>query len=205
MSKKHKGNKSFDYIRIRKGKSLFEKLIKKHNIEGQTFTDKMVALGEHLLSQNGIQKPEIEESLDGDHRFECNELCKKARACTSNAMFELGEIKARNCYVSKYPYEWTTPDGRTVRVCKYMVFPNGFPHDAENPYPKCVAKQKDITIQLPRDRIMRNPELCWVCYKAQKKSREQKLMKKTVRERTYSQNSFGFRSDGCVSDIIGWR
>ena len=195
MNKKHKGNKPFDYIRIRKGKSLFEKLIKKYNIEGLTFTDQMFALGEHLLSQNGIQKPEIEESLDGDHGFECNKLCKKARTCTSNAMFELGEIKATNCYVSKYPYEWTTPDGRTVKVCKYMVFPNGFPHDAENPYPKCVAKQKDITIQLPRDRIMRNPDVCWICYKAQKKAREEKLAKRVIKP-SYGRREKGYMGEG---------
>ena len=194
MNKKHIANKPFDYIRIRKGKRLFEELIKKYGIEGLTFTDQMVALGEHLLSHNGIQKPEIEESLDGE-KFECNKLCKKARICTSNAMFELGEIKATNCYVSKYPYEWTTPDGRTVKVCKYMVFPNGFPHDAENPYPKCVAKQKDITIQLPRDRIMRNPDVCWICYKAQKKAREEKLAKRVIKP-SYGKSSKGYMGEG---------
>ena len=96
-------------------------------------------------------------------------------------MFIKGEINADNCYVSKYPYTWNTPDGKTINVCKFMRFEKNMAHDLENPYPSCIAKQKDVPFQLPKDRIIRDPQLCWFCYKLQKKEREQKLYKKATR------------------------
>lgn len=170
-------------------------------------------LKEHNGVENSLKVKETNEktqeninnsvkSLNGN-RFECNKLCRKFRGCVSSTIFELGEVIANNCYISKYPYEWTTPDGRTVRVCKYMIFPNGFSHDAKNPYPKCIAKQKDITIQLPQDRIIRNPEICWICYKDQKKAKEQKLVKKAVRQPYRGQPKVYYPNEGAIFPS-GW-
>lgn len=158
-----------------KARAIFQKAFKEYGIEGPTFEEQLLAFGKRALSHNGVENLETE-------KFDCNKLCKKARQCTSNAMFDLGEIKTLNCYVSKYPYEWTTPDGRTVRLCRYMIFPNGFPHDPENPYPKCIAKQTDLHIQLPKDHIMRNPQVCWTCYKLRKKAEEQAREKTREKE-----------------------
>jgi len=124
-----------------------------------------------------------EETLQEDERFPCDKLCKRFRSCTRNAMFSKGEIKEEHCYISKYPYEWTTPDGRVVRLCKFMFFESTQPFgDPDDPYPTCMAKQKDVPFQLPKDRKIRNPEMCWFCYKMRKKAREDQFKKKYVRE-----------------------
>ena len=190
MNKKHKGNKPFDEMHIRRGKSLYKKLIKKYNIKGKTFSHQMFALGEYLLSKNGVEKPEIvnEPSLDGDHRFECNKLCKNFKGCTSPAMFDLGEIKARNCYVPNYP-----------QYCNFLLW-EGSPYgDPEKPYPKCLDPKPPVAI--PRDRIITDPQICWRCMKIKKRKKEQDrekaLARRTFREpKVYWGNSEG----GSVSD-----
>ena len=164
MTKKHIANKLFADLHFKLPKEYQRKLVEHCEAQGydpsvMTRKEIMLKVIDLALSNDGVETLET-EPLDEEEYFDCHKLCKKERTCTSNAMFDLKEIKALNCYVSKYPYEWTTPDGRDVRVCKFMVFSRGFPHDEENPYPKCVAKQKDIIVQLPRDRIMRNPEIC---------------------------------------------
>ena len=127
-----------------------------------------------ILANNGFEK--IEEEVEEEPlKFDCNKLCKKHETCTSNAMFDSEEIKALNCYISMYPYEY-----KGNRVCKFMFFPEGFPHDPENPYPQCINPKP--LVHMPRDRIIQNPQICWVCYKLQKKAREKELLKKVVRE-----------------------
>lgn len=150
-------------------RTVFQEVFNKYDINGSVFEDQLLAFGKQILSNNGVGNSEEQEK-----RFDCNKLCKKCKICTSNAMFDLGEILALICYVGKYPYEWTTPDGRTVRLCKMMFFARDFPHDAENPHPKCNAKQKDVPMQLPKDRIIRDPQFCWTCYKLRKQERERK-------------------------------
>jgi len=109
-----------------------------------------------------------------ENYFNCTKLCKRERTCNRTCRNNLDEIIEEGCYVSKFPYEWTTPQGKTVRVCKMMWFPNGNPNDPEHPYPECVAKQKDIPIQLPKTRLPQDPQLCWTCYMMRKRARETK-------------------------------
>jgi hypothetical protein len=90
-----------------------------------------------------------------------------------------GEIRVNNCFATKYPYKWTTPDGRTVILCRFMVFPNNFPDDIDNPHPECINPKPKVII--PKDHIIKDPQICWTCYKLQKKERTQKLYQKTVR------------------------
>lgn len=136
-----------------------------------------------IVEINALQQEEMYSDHD-TALFDCHKFCRKFSSCTSRAVNgEVGEIIADQCYVSKYPYEYTTQEGKTVRVCKFMVFPKGFPHDPKNPYPRCIAKQKDIIIQLPKDRIIRDPEQCWTCYMHRKRAREEAYrIKKTRRD-----------------------
>jgi len=126
-----------------------------------------------IVEINALQ----EEERYSDHEtalFDCHKLCRQFPRCTSRAInAEIGEIIADRCYVSKYPYQWTTREGKTVRVCKFMVFHKGFPDDPKNPYPRCIAKKKDVPFELPKDRIMLEPEQCWICYKTQKRARQE--------------------------------
>jgi len=148
-------------------------------------------LHEQIQEQSLTEK---EETLE-EERFPCDKLCKRFRSCTRNAVFSKGEIKAQHCYISKFPYEWTTPDGRDVRLCKFMVFESTQPYgDPDHPYPQCIAQQKDVPLQLPRDRIMRNPEICWSCYMMRKKAREEQFNKQQVKK--YIKQDYQRRGDG---------
>ena len=166
------------------------KKIKKARDEKGSLRDGLMSLLKEKAKENvdeGIESTKEtvieEETLEEDERFPCDKLCKRFRSCTRNAVFSKGEIKAEHCYISKFPYEWTTPDGRDVRLCKFMVFESTQPYgDPDHPYPQCIAKQKDVPFQLPRDRIMRNPEICWSCYKMRKKAREEQFKKKYVKQ-----------------------
>jgi len=135
-----------------------------------------------MRTKNGVEPLEIEKPLEAeeDDFFDCMKLCKKGRTCVCSGYEHLEEIKVLNCYVSKYPYEWNTPDGRTVRVCKFMFFSRNFPHDEENPYPTCLNPKP--LVHIPKDRIVRDPQVCWTCYKLQKKAREEKLLRKAMRD-----------------------
>lgn len=117
-----------------------------------------------------------------ENYFDCTMLCKKQKTCNSVSRNMLDEIIEENCYVSKYPYEWRTREGKYVRLCEFMVFPRGFPHDAKNPYPQCIAKQKDARVQLPKDRIIKNPEICWICYKKRKEERKKAREKRELEQ-----------------------
>lgn len=112
-----------------------------------------------------------EETIEKDY-IDCNLLCKKARSCTSNAMNSKGEIDARNCYQSAFPYQFHTPQGKIFRLCPFMQFSQNYPNNPYEPYPTCIAKQIDIPFNLPKDRTMRNPQLCWNCYMARKEMRQ---------------------------------
>ena len=190
MTKKHMANKVFAELKAELPKEYQHRVAEfceKHGLDPTVMTKKDIVLKiiDLALSNDGFETSDSNLANDGfeisdEHSFECNKLCKKFRQCTSPAMFELQEIIAQNCYVSKYPYEWTTPDGRDVRVCKYMVFPNGFPHDPKNPYPQCIHSKP--LVHLPKDRIVRDPQICWTCYMAQKKAREEKILKKVMRD-----------------------
>jgi len=95
-------------------------------------------------------------------RFPCDKLCRKFYRCTNNAMFYLGEIVGSNCFVTRFPTK-----------CWYVIWESTQPQgDPEHPYPKCVAKQKDVPLELPKDRIIRDPEFCWKCIKIRKRQRE---------------------------------
>lgn len=105
------------------------------------------------------EEPQIAEDIP----FPCYKLCRKFRSCTLNAQGELGEILAIHCYESKYPYQYRTLKNY-IRTCPFAYFPNNTPHNAEYPYPQCQARQKDVPFELPKDRLIRNPQLCWECY-----------------------------------------
>lgn len=116
--------------------------------------------------------------------FNCQKLCKKFDKCReemNTSINILNEIDIANCYVTKFPYDWKTPDGRKVRVCKFMVFKRAFPHDIENPYPQCIAKAADRFVDIPKDHIMRDPQICWICVKLRKKARDQKTFNRATR------------------------
>lgn len=144
-----------------------------------------------IVETGKIEEPPIREEGEEDDYFPCNLLCRKSRSCNSTSRNIKSEIVETGCYVSIYPYEWTAPDGRLVRVCKFMFFSNNFPHDAEEPYPKCLAKQKDVPIQLAKDHIMRNPQVCWICYKMRKKARATKEEARIFGRATRSKVNWG--------------
>lgn len=69
--KKGTVNKSSDAINVRRGKALYEQMFKKYGIEGITFQDRLIALGQ-MFSNNGVEKlgTEIEchfGTKNGDH------------------------------------------------------------------------------------------------------------------------------------------
>lgn len=127
-----------------------------------------------LRENNGHLAPleaQDHDALDGDgDRFPCEILCRNFRGCTSNAMFDLDEIKARNCFRPNYP-----------DYCNYMLWENPYMRkgDPEHPHPKCLDRKPPIAI--PKDRIIRNPRICWQCMKIKKRLKEQKMMKKALR------------------------
>lgn len=167
--------------RLKKMIMEFQPTLLENNINATPTLDQTPTLDDPIVEINALQQEERYSDHD-TALFDCHKFCRQFPRCTSRAVNgEIGEIIADRCYVSKYPYQWTTREGKTVRVCKFMVFPNGFPDDPKNPYPRCIAKQKDIIIQLPKDRIMRNPENCWTCYMDQKKVREEADRIKKVR------------------------
>jgi len=126
------------------------------------------------LQQRAETNPALKDLLEACKRdderqlartaFPCSLLCKKARGCLSHSMGVKDEIARSKCYEPRYPYEWTDPQGTYHRLCPWMSFARGVPNDVDNPYPTCIAKSKDVPIQQPKDRIMRNPENCWTCY-----------------------------------------
>lgn len=151
----------------------------------------------HSLFESGVKTPKRAEDtpkirkspsprndlplqpVEEEPKFDCNLLCKKARGCTRNTMFYMDEIIAAMCYVSKYPYKYFTKNGKQI-TCAFAYFKNRFPHDPENPFPRCLAKQKDIPIQLPKDRIIRDPQICWTCWKIRQKQKHEKMVKRAT-------------------------
>jgi hypothetical protein len=172
-------NRRFKNSLSRDQEKICMEVCKKCGVQGPSLIGQVVTVLHNYGNQHNGD-PQSEEVEEEDDFFDCNRLCKRARQCTSNAMNHLGEIVASNCYVSKYPYEWTTPDGRTVKLCNFMFFPNGFPDDPENPYPVCRNPKPKLII--PKDGIIRDPQICWTCYKLQKRERQEKLYRKTVRD-----------------------
>ncbi|NIM45661.1 hypothetical protein GTO27_08080 [Candidatus Bathyarchaeota archaeon] len=146
----------------------YSRFIKKSLDEVERLREEISTLREnngHLAPQ-----PQDHESLDGD-RFHCEILCRKFRGCTLNAMFELDEIKARNCFRPNYP-----------DYCNYMLWETRYQRhgDPEHPYPKCLDPRPAVAIA--KDRIICNPQICWQCMKIKKRLKEQKIMKKALRD-----------------------
>ena len=119
-----------------------------------------------------------------DDYFNCTKFCKKQRMCNSPSRNILSEIIENGCYVGTYPYKY-----KGHRVCKFMQFET-HENDPEHPFPKCIARQKDLPVQLPKDHIMRDPQFCWKCYKIRKYARE----KKDVDARVKAEQRYGSRS-----------
>ena len=185
MTKKHMANKVFAELKAELPKEYQHRVAEfceKHGLDPTVMTKKDIVLKiiDLALSNDGIETSDSNlandslEILDDDF-FDCMKLCKKGRTCVCSGFQHLEEIKALNCYVSNYPYEY-----KGHRVCKFMFFPNGFPHDEENPYPTCIHPKP--LVHLPKDRIVRDPQICWTCYKLQKKAREEKILRKAIRE-----------------------
>ena len=126
-----------------------------------------------LRENNGhmeLETPQDHDALNGD-RFPCEILCKKFRGCTSNAMFHRDEIEGSNCFRPNYP-----------DFCNYLFWENPYRRrgDPQHPYPKCLDRKPPIAI--PKDRIIRNPQICWRCMEIKK---QQKMMKKTLRDDSF--------------------
>jgi len=144
------------------------------------------------LQQRAETNPALKDLLEACKRdeerrattnsFPCSLLCRKAKGCLSHSMGVKDEIKRAGCYVSRFPYEWTTPKGEWVRVCPWMSFPSGSPNDVDDPYPTCIAKPKDVSIRQPKDGIMRNPEHCWACFLQRKEKRKAELEERYIKE-----------------------
>jgi hypothetical protein len=155
--------------------------------------DEEPTLNKSSLPTSDAESDEVfsnEEEPSENNYFNCNKLCKKARTCTSNAMNDLSEINARTCYTSKFPYYFVPKEGKNagsfIRICKFMKFKRDMSDDPTDPYPECIAKQTDVPIQLPKDRIMNDPQVCWDCYKIQKQKRNEEYQKKQWKQRRYT-------------------
>jgi hypothetical protein len=159
-------------------------------------TQKSIAQSMDVENKTELIEPSLDSPLEEQETpsentyFDCNKLCRKARTCTSNAMNDLGEINARNCYTSKFPYYFVPKEGKNagsfIRICKFMKFKRDMSDDPNDPYPECIAKQTDVPIQLPKDRVMRDPQICWDCYKMQKQKRNEEYQKKQWKQRRYT-------------------
>jgi hypothetical protein len=101
------------------------------------------------------------EQFQEDDSFNCQKLCKWFYSCMHDeAKYVRGEIEAIKCYEPKYP-----------NYCPYMSFERTL-KDTHFPCPTCLAKQKDAPLELPKDRIIRDPEFCWRCMKIAKAQRQ---------------------------------
>jgi hypothetical protein len=140
-----------------------------------------------------------------ENYFDCETYCRNFRSCTSNAMNDLGEIKANSCYISAYPYKWKTPQGKYVRVCMFMYFPHNDPNDPDNPCPQCLNNKPEIDLTPKEKQCIGDPQKCWTCVKIRKQNRikqqnEQYKKKQEqitkMKEREYREQNRSY-DDGC--------
>lgn len=165
------------------------RLLELLNAEGETESDKfrdfLRKLPDYLIEKKPSEIVDSETTeTDNSNFFDCQKLCRNYPKCRENMNTSINmknEIDIANCYTSKFPYDWTTPDGRTVRVCKFMIFKRGVPYDLDNPYPKCIAKPKDRFVDIPKDHVITDPQICWTCVKLRKKAREQKIVDRAIK------------------------
>ena len=134
------------------------------------------------IDRQTISQVPSEESLpisseDDDDYFDCTKLCRNQRSCNRVGRNSISEIEETGCYITRFPYKYK---GR--RQCEFMTFET-HPSDVKSPFPKCMAKQKEAEIQLPKDRIMRDPDACWTCYT--------KRREKEMKARVQAENRWG--------------
>ena len=178
-----------------KGQPSFSKFIKKNLDEVERLKEEIKTLRENN-GHTQLETPQDHDALDGDgDRFPCEILCRKFRGCTSNAMFERDEIEGSHCYRPNYP-----------DFCNYLFWENPYRRrgDPQHPYPKCLDRKPPIAI--PKDRIIRNPQICWQCMKIKKGMKEQnrlqQMAKKTLRDRFGGQPRVDWgKSEGGVFDF----
>jgi len=113
--------------------------------------------------------------------FNCQKLCKnydKCRRDMNTSQNMLDEIETAECYETKFPF-FNPYTHKPTCPCQEWT---SHPDDPNNPYPKCNAKQTDVPFQLPKDRIIRNPDLCWTCVMARSKKRKEAYEKKQLKK-----------------------
>jgi len=125
---------------------------------------------QYLLDMAPFDTSKIDKDPQPKELFNCRLLCKKWQDCPYGQSSTLNQILDRHCFESRFPTR-----------CKYQLWTSGKPeNDPANPYPKCIAKQKDVPVQLPKDRTIKDYQFCWNCIMIGKKQREQKLSNKVT-------------------------
>jgi hypothetical protein len=157
-------------------------------------------------SPSSEQKPQInksgEEQPTEDNFFDCARLCKKFDKCRDDmntSMNMLNEITMQKCYDSTFPF--INPyNGKPS--CQFQEWKRLYADDSEHPYPKCNALQKDVPFQLPKDRLIRNPNLCWSCILTKSKKRKEAWNNKQVKK--YIKQDYRRTGDGIDSSTFPW-
>lgn len=150
----------------------------RNSIESDVPTHKLT------LQERAQKNPNLKHIIEAcqkeeeDDSFDCEHLCKRF-PCTNEAIYSKGEIRTQKCYEPKYP-----------RYCEFMGFQGKGAYDLNSPYVVCLAKQTDVSLQLPKDRLIKDAQFCWRCMVIRKKQREEaekekQTARRTIRHETY--------------------
>ena len=172
MTSKHTANKFSDAISLRKGKSLYEELIKKYGIEGETFSDQMMALGKHILSHDGVGNSEIEcpyGTEHGDHILCAKHFEQKAR------IHKLPRAFCRQCW-ERQQREKVESRTTEVQAMKAQI------HRYQERVNQTIKEQKENVIICPKTDVVIPTTQCKNCDLTQQK-RCQRIMRESDYQR----------------------